>query len=57
MGRGFQEDISITELYNADIKNFDSEYGESGMDGEQAGVLGYVAGEDEHDEIEGYYGE
>ena len=56
-GRGFAEDISITELYNADIKNFDTEYNDADVEGDQMGVIGDIAGEDDHDEIEGYYGE
>ena len=57
-GRGFDGNIAISEIYNADISNFEGEYGDTGTsNADGLGVTGYVAGEDEHDEIDGYYGD
>ena len=57
-GRGFDGNIAISEIYNADISNFEGEYGDTGTsNADGLGVTGYVAGEDEHDEINGYYGD
>lgn len=56
-GRGFDKNIGISDIYNADISNFNDEYGEV-LEGEQMGVMdSNVGGEDNNDEIDGYYGD
>ena len=51
-GRGFRDTINISDIYNADISNFDGEYADGELDGSQIGVTGDYGGEDYHDEHE-----
>ena len=51
-GRGFSDTINISDIYNADISNFDSEYADGEIDGSKMGISGDYGGEDYHDEPE-----